>query len=1076
MLTPYDAGELSDLGNTKHSARWKLAVHQPLTLVVVELDNESWASEGPTYQVTYSTVTSGTESLAEADMTVLLGTSSGGRDLGVTRLRHDLAGDGTMDIAEEGYGNINWEGAGGGTIYATVIEERRPWIKHPFYNTGDDTWRYDYDQLYNGEFTDGTEGAYAIMGPPIVAVLDGGSVDIDFVGERSFAIGSASIVSAVWQWHDGTSDNNLGTFASPVQKTFSTAIQHGRYVKLTVIDSTARQHTGYRLIFIYDSWDDAIDINFGNVSGSIQEGGYKSTITFTDHDHDVISKGTECVIFETDTLYGSNTDPIGGNFPTRENIVFRGWAMDESMRVDPFSSVCTIMLGGMHKYLGQATAYDVFHKNTTGTPNDPWIEANNLTVDLTAIDIIKHRSTAGDLCDFRPAGGIAGSETIAYQSLPRSTWWQQLQTNYGGKGILGWIAFDAQGSLYAGEDIIIAGTEGSYSSIMSFDTGRVTNGVVLQMPEADRNAMVRLYAVSGETPLGAESPGKVAGYFGGLLEITRGLVADTIDTLKTWASNYRAKLNNDYPLVTLPLFGNNKLDCVPMCIVDYTLADTANARGISFSSDTFIPTSSTWTYSADTFTVTTSITMMKHVSGWGAEEIEFPEIEDITPIEQPPPESPPNPTGQRGDPLGGLYIQTKHYIMYTPELSAASPTWYVKATSGDIGEIYDFAIDPWRPLERAFATTDQGVWRFDINVADSAKFNMENVQTVSEIEAATNTGYQHGFKILLSINFDNWVGFGFNVTSVNDPTYDGDTARDAYFGRSTDGGDNWSYYEMWDARMGTGFPNTRYHRWWYGAMDYVPHAVGGDVVLYATGYNNRGTSYTIGRTHFYKSTDGGATWSRLSSSVNNANVQTSVVHAPYMEAGTTTKNDSGNHVVIRGFYGSSTWGYFASDDGGSTLNVLDSTNLTTAKTQDSLSGDGHYMKRWGFEFSTQDANYCYAWIGDIASGYELWVSSDGGANFTHKNTTSGTITGRLSATGGWPYDLEGAIFYVLTTDGVWVSIDGADTWMEKTGNLTATQLGSTVDSSTAWHVSINKNDDANLGYHPFGTIVPVWVS
>jgi hypothetical protein len=103
---------------------------------------------------------------------------------------------------------------------------------------------------------------------------------------------------------------------------------------------------------------------------------------------------------------------------------------------------------------------------------------------------------------------------------------------------------------------------------------------------------------------------------------------------------------------------------------------------------------------------------------------------------------------------------------------------------------------------------------------------------------------------------------------------------------------------------------------------------------------------------------------------------------------------------------------------------------------------------------TQDNQQLYCFGNTTGGGggdnKEFWHSGDQGATWT-KRTSLGTFTAR--GAGGFPYN--GSQFYVLGLAGIFVSIDGGYTWVNKTGN---------------WAFGFSYSAASG------GVIVPVWVA
>jgi hypothetical protein len=133
--------------------------------------------------------------------------------------------------------------------------------------------------------------------------------------------------------------------------------------------------------------------------------------------------------------------------------------------------------------------------------------------------------------------------------------------------------------------------------------------------------------------------------------------------------------------------------------------------------------------------------------------------------------------------------------------------------------------------------------------------------------------------------------------------------------------------------------------------------------------------------------------------------------------------------------------YLVSTDGGVTW-----TGINPSADMDFIGFNRTPIQSW-----TRDNQQLYC-FGSVASSdnKEFWHSTNQGATWT-KRTSDGTFVAR--GAGGFPYN--GSQFYVLGLAGIFVSIDGGYTWVNKTGN---------------WAFGFSYSAASG------GVIVPVWVA
>ena len=99
-----------------------------------------------------------------------------------------------------------------------------------------------------------------------------------------------------------------------------------------------------------------------------------------------------------------------------------------TVNINPFSGDVMFNFTTLNGILDKTLSYDVFHSHIgTVSGASPWQEAENLTLDRNAIDVIKHRSTIAEITDFHlesieirrfPSGEISWHD-VKYQKMEK---------------------------------------------------------------------------------------------------------------------------------------------------------------------------------------------------------------------------------------------------------------------------------------------------------------------------------------------------------------------------------------------------------------------------------------------------------------------------------------------------------------------------------------------------------------------------------------------------------------------------------------------------------------------------------
>jgi hypothetical protein len=1054
MIRTLTDAEKGHLRTRPQRAKWYLAVHRPASIYHTQL--ASAAGHWPTTSLVLST-DSPTGNVADtaSDMTVFVGSTSGGSEKGRIRLRDALTTT-NAKIAEAGSGLIDFaEGD-----HFTVMNLFEPYTRFPrVANLGTDSlsaWVMDYSNAYTDQFENwvGT----IRMGPPAAAIMDGGTTTINYVGTSTQWI-DTTLDTASWIFPDGGTDLNIGAEHAPVARTYTTAASDGKYHSLQVTGANGAVSISRRLTFVFEDETQLPEVEWGSIKGGIRDGGYTAEFVARSQTGNIVNipHRAEIVIFES-ASYGPNATSVGGNYPFRENIVFRGWVTEDPIAVNPFSGEVRFKAETVDGIMKRADSFDIFHFENT-TPDQKWVEMPKLTVDKVTVDLAHYRSTIANITDviLPSANGTMDSGVMFAQDLPRSSLWNQFKANYHDRGILGYFASDTQGNLHGFADVNITGTSGTLPTLMHIRDEDKRDTVTISTNRYEKRSLVRLLSIASTVDtsglkIGAESPGHTQGYFGTEKEISKGIVAADSDTLIIWAGNMRAKENMEFPKVNVPLSSYAKIDPVPQSIVTMSMSATDNPRGIIWDDKEFLPYGLALNYDSRTGIPLAEIEMEEIVNGIGGSSFTFPTPDPVETPDLPPPPPPPPiveipVTG--GDGLGTVYVMTANGLARTLDLSAASPSWSNIHPDSSI-EYWDFILDPWAPKTKAYLATSDGVYKSENMDTATPTWTLK----LSRAAVGTGTGkaasgYKYGFKVLGSINQEDYLGHMYMTGNgvINDES------NRLYFSFSEDGGDSWTHNLV--TQM-DGFPDNELGSF-YGSVDIVPHTVAGSLRLYAT--IAQGLAIQTRKVRVYRSDNKGDTWSKVyEDPVGGLQLgdSTGTVQCPY--AG----NEDGTEVIAawsRQFDGNE---IYRSTDSGVSWSAL--TNIDGGVEPVEVYHN-RTVKRFWFERATNNTNNAYAWeLNALSSAVYLRRSTTGITGTFSRQAGNGLASTRsIKASGGFPYN--DSQFYLVEGNGVYVTLDGGTEWLEKTGDL---------DLALSSTVSVARLNTGNNAFAPY-VIVPVWV-
>ena len=1048
MKNAFTSAEIDLLDQKYQAAKWRLAIHNPRHLAYAQI-----AATPQSYPASVLSIAgwTGSSQLIQKNSLAWIGTAPHTSDIGTVRIRGNVTA-GVAPIAEAGSGLINFREGTSLNYYVTVLEQYLPLSKHVRYDYSASQWRMDYDQVHASQLT--TMRPYVNMGAPVVGILSGGKFTASFVGGDSL-FWDSPVSTQIWRFPDGqTVSSLLGTSANPVVMTFSGASPGGSYISLELTNSAGGSAIGRRLIFLYDSYEQAERTWFTPINGGYNQGGFKTSVESVLFKNHVPYDLNEVVIFEN-ALYGSTNQSIGGNAPYRQNVVMRGFITDTLAQINPYAPTVSMTIETIDGVIDLTTAYDVFLVNETPNGASHWVQMRNLSMDRVAAHILQDRSTISEVADFHPASGVAiDGNIMLYQNLPKGSIWSQLRTNYNERGYKAIISSDMQSSLYAFPDAKVTGGSVNEATVMTIKKGNRAGVPLIRNVAYDRSAQVQLYAVTSDIPLGAESPGGVIGYFGGRTEIARGLTVQNQDQLIAWAGNIRADMNSKFPNVSVPLAGNIRIDPVPQSLARMTLSGVDVALRTEWLNKPFYIENINLQPLQTTNAVLTTVDLAEVTDGKGGSAITFPSTSNINfppPPSPPPPIEPPPPPTSGGSGFGTVYVATPTTLYRTRAFSAASPTYsslYDHSVSSDWNN--DFILDPWSPATRGFQATRDGIIRW--TNLDTESPTSEYVILATDLATSLGvTTVDFIMKVFASINVQDYIGFAFRGSKTT-----ATQTRGVYYAYSTDGGDNWNISTIISLATTTAYAYS-------GAIDYVPHLVGGQVVIYVAFTRNN-------LLYVYKSSNSGSSWSLVgdpSTQYTTLSRDNSLgafcVHCPYHN------NDSGAVAYVGNAAGwhsaaKDSSGVIKTTDSGSNWDIIRFEGIQPTSGDRDLFPSGIYCSRHGIETHPTNSNLVVAYPrADTYLG--MYTSTDGASTWT--KVTNGlpasytSFTKGVGAAGGFPTNTE-QIYLVASMfndadSEVYVSTDSGLSWTVKTGNIAQADL----------------NDDGTANQRGM-VIVPLW--
>ncbi len=550
---------------------------------------------------TGSASTDGTSGAPIVGNTVWFGTSSGGRERGLVRLRSwtpvaiDNPATGAMVIAETD--DVGPQIANGDNI--TIKLEWRLWSKAPrlVQSGGQVTYFEDFDVAYS----DQTQNWYptVVAGPPAVVFLEQGTGTVKFVGDRStLHAPGATFSTHLWQAPGSVQGqaSTQGTTGSPVIFDYTTAGQH--MICYTATDSNGNEGTAYTWAFVvnkdnptvnnaayedFEAGGDSFDWNSGGGEGSFVVHGVASVAQFPQE---------ALVVMAADKALGTPT----ASWPFRENVLFMGHIIGNSVSQRPTQSQTTFRATSVQGLMAKLKQFPLSLRDKNGPTR--WIDAQDITIDRVAAFMARWRST---LDTMTPIIFTGYTPEIARQDFGPSTLYSQLQNELM-KDAWARVAVNHQGVLYFEIDYnlrlvaerSLAPTRKTLRKNVWVNAVDVVERQEYDLPTSVVKMSGIAYSGGGDpttnvTPLFSEAPGdEVPRQFGSEAGGSSFILNDQTD-LNIRTGFVLARETQRFPTLRMGFFNDGAFATVPQTVFPSQIEAADNNRGLAFPGTELIP-------------------------------------------------------------------------------------------------------------------------------------------------------------------------------------------------------------------------------------------------------------------------------------------------------------------------------------------------------------------------------------------------------------------------------------------------------------------------------------------------------
>lgn len=685
---------------------------QPKTILFQARVNEPSAVTYPRDYVDFDTVTNGTYSIIGLNQTVLIGTSAGAHDLGITRVRK-AATSSRIYIGRSSKGDRIGEVTLTDNAYITVLKEVRVFPKIPYIDSNGVTY-FDSDLAWADWGQNSPPVANA--GSAVVGTIDSGTskLTVNFSAANSFVtMPGASIASYTWNVNGGTI--TVGTSAD---QDITATFDAGFYlVSLLVADDNAEFHYCYVPVLAIDPASDPCIYNFEIESHRITPDGQELQLRIReDIDAATYLDGAWCALIDGDP----------GDADDRTNIVFQGWieisdeeiAAQETGLLRDVSLTALDVAGRLKRLPGFSTVIE-----HAASPAN-WQEMTTPDMGRFLHYLLQWQSTALDVADFTLYGD-EDDYTFRILASDGATIWDQVQRRAGAMIPDHMATCNRLGQLAIGVDPLLQDSADRTSSVQTTLTAALYSNLRYRQERNPRIHWLRSNAIIAGTssPIATAfciAPGDAPGFGAQSLDDGEHLALSQSDLNATTGHRY-ARANAPQGLFTFVLAEGNDYGLEPAALtwLQATIDSTAAAqRGLTFTEARFLmkQIDIRYRHAATGLTKTITIQAERETEGLPATTVA---VEAADPVDDGGwvPGTPDAGDMFNNGLVPGVqnlaFIDASGVIYTTSDFQSGSPTWSrntsaAAAVSIGAGDVQSWVVDPFSPKFRGTGTEVNG--------------------------------------------------------------------------------------------------------------------------------------------------------------------------------------------------------------------------------------------------------------------------------------------------------------------------------------------------------------------------------
>lgn len=595
-----------------------LSIFQPVAIFKAQVNNVSSAKGDRV--ITFDNTSLGLYTYIRDGMTMWVGTTPGGMELGKIRVRSATS----TQITVSENSDIVWTD----NAYLTVFRYWELWPVYPRIiqnpsNAEDVIFYKDYDILYTNQ--NSILGTYINAGPHRAALLDpaSGQARIYYSTTGTYNILGSSL-NYNWFFEGATVTGSSS--AVPGYITYNTP---GHYVtRLSISGSNGSVDTTYRYVSIYNNANPPIQKwELSSLQGSRDEGGYTTSLKVFEivpiQEHAVV------VIFGQNE-YGNTQINLGGNFPNAGDILFVGYVDKDSISYDYQHSEVSFDATSLTAAMQKSSGFGVSVKSVL-TPSK-WYELLDMDGRRALYHYLRWHTTAMSIADFQ---FIGNDYPIQFFDSDRESMYDAIN-NYMQNTLVGKVVSDRQGKVWMEVDAMAyPDPTGTFTSKMNITKRDWMNQPVIEERLTNDVSYMEYggVAYSGVNTgtfdaLISEAPGNAPGFYG-TMDSHQGLALQGQTQLNRMLGNIFANKNSPFPTIGLDMGINAaNLDIAPQEASELHIPASETVRNVSIDG-LYIPDSMSWKYNPKGLSLLPVVDYRELVNGDTGTTVTIPPVADV---------------------------------------------------------------------------------------------------------------------------------------------------------------------------------------------------------------------------------------------------------------------------------------------------------------------------------------------------------------------------------------------------------------------------------------------------------------